>query len=151
MSLPVSTDSPTDLIAFLEAEPHPKYLVVYASPRPADGLSWCGDCRRAEPLISEKLVGEREGRVRVVLAGDEGEWRSPTNPYRKSPFLITALPTIIKVTQQQHASENHCCTDGQCSIDEEADGTVWTRLVEEDCFDEGKLEEFLREGKGDGR
>lgn len=61
--------------------------------------------------------------------------------------MITALPTIIKVTE--HAEEGHCCVDGQCGIDEEADETVWSRLVEEDCFDEGKLEEFLRGEKDD--
>ncbi|KAE9967311.1 hypothetical protein EG328_008286 [Venturia inaequalis] len=143
---PLSTDPATQQIAFLESAPHPKFLVVYASPREADGLSWCGDCRRAGPLIekafAEKMGLEGRGSVRVVMAGSESEWRTPTNPYRKSPFLLTALPTIIKVTE--HADEGNCCVDGQCGIDEEAEETVWTRLVEGDCCDEGKLEGFLR-------
>lgn len=81
MPIPISTSPPTDQNAFLESPPHPKFLVVYASPRPADGLSWCGDCRRAEPLISKKLGGKvgdgGEGgseSVRVVMAGSEVEY-----------------------------------------------------------------------------
>jgi thiol-disulfide isomerase/thioredoxin len=162
MSLQVSTETPPAIAEFLEAHEKPSYLVVYASPRPSDGLSWCGDCRRAEPLITKKLSA-RADHVKIVHAGSEAEyvpatlyemksdereqltamrrWRSPSNPWRQSPFLIAKLPTIIKVTES--GDEGVCCVDGQCGIDEEADGTVWNRLVEEECFDENKLDAFL--------
>jgi hypothetical protein len=74
MSLQVSKDSPDAIKAFLEvANGTSKYLVVYASPRPTDGLSWCGDCRRAEPFINKKFSAHPE-QVKVVYAGSEAEY-----------------------------------------------------------------------------
>lgn len=72
--LPQNQD-PTSITSFLETHPQkPTFLIIYASPRPSDGLSWCGDCRRAEPLITKKLAEKmREGRVMVVQAGSEVE------------------------------------------------------------------------------
>lgn len=41
---------------------------------------WCGDCRRAEPVVGKAFGkafgGDGEGRVRVVDAGGEGEYVS---------------------------------------------------------------------------
>jgi len=73
MSLQASTDSPTAIKDFLESHEKPSFLVVYASPRALDGLSWCGDCRRAEPLITKKLSA-KAGQVKAVYAGSEVEY-----------------------------------------------------------------------------
>jgi hypothetical protein len=74
MSLQISNDSPTALEEFLKStDSKPRFLVVYASPRPADGLMWCGDCRRAEPMITKKFTG-REEYVKVVYAGSQVEY-----------------------------------------------------------------------------
>jgi hypothetical protein len=74
MPLEISTDAPSALQQFLNSnEQSAKFLVVYASPRPADGLMWCGDCRRAEPLISEKFA-KRTDDVKVVYAGSQVEY-----------------------------------------------------------------------------
>jgi hypothetical protein len=73
MSLQISTEKPSAITDFLESHRKPTFLVVYASLRPADGLSWCGDCRRAEPLITKKLSPRAEN-VKVVYAGSETEY-----------------------------------------------------------------------------
>jgi hypothetical protein len=74
MPLEVSKDSPDAIKAFLEASNEKsKYLVVYASPRPTDGLSWCGDCRRAEPFINKKFSAH-PGQVKAVYVGSEAEY-----------------------------------------------------------------------------
>jgi Eukaryotic protein of unknown function (DUF953) len=74
MPLNITADSPAALVDFLETKTsHPSFLVVYASPRPTDGLMWCGDCRRAEPLINEKFAA-RPQVVKVVYAGSESEY-----------------------------------------------------------------------------
>jgi hypothetical protein len=74
MPLKASTDSPTAIKEFLENNNEkPTFLVVYASPRPADGLSWCGDCRRAEPFVNEKFKTKPE-QVKVVYAGSQAEY-----------------------------------------------------------------------------
>jgi hypothetical protein len=114
MPLKISTDSATALKEFLKTTSQkPRFLVIYASPRPNDGLMWCGDCRRAEPLINQKFASRTED-VKVVYAGSESEyvidpkrraywlisrrWRTPSNQYRQTPFSIDKLPTIIKGT-----------------------------------------------------
>jgi hypothetical protein len=76
MPLEISTDEPTALEQFLTSNKQSaRFLIVYASPRPADGLMWCGDCRRAEPLIAEKFA-KRTDDVRVVYAGTQVEYVS---------------------------------------------------------------------------
>lgn len=45
----------------------PQFLMVYASI--IDGHSWCGDCRRAEPLIEKKFPKDEPTRLTVVYAG----------------------------------------------------------------------------------
>lgn len=45
----------------------PQFLMVYASI--IDGYSWCGDCRRAEPLINKKFPKDEPNRLTVVYAG----------------------------------------------------------------------------------
>lgn len=46
----------------------PQFLMIYASI--VDGLSWCGDCRRAEPLIEEKFPQGDESPLTIHYAGD---------------------------------------------------------------------------------
>jgi hypothetical protein len=80
---------------------------------------WCGDCRDAEPFVNAKF-GESGETATVVYAGlkpeyvsldffpslsfersssdGENRWKSPDNAWRREPFLVRALPTIIKVT-----------------------------------------------------
>ncbi len=121
MPLRISSDSSEDVAKALNPNPtKPAYLVVYASV--VDGRMWCGDCRDAEPLVNAKF-GDSGETATVVFAGSEPEWvalfllhsflcsflgifqadqtnrwRSADNIWKKQPFLVTALPTIIKVT-----------------------------------------------------
>jgi hypothetical protein len=70
-------------------------------------------------------------------ANEESRWKSPENIWKREPFLVTALPTIIKVT-----------ADGVSTMD--AVGAIitdlgqrWERLVEEDVYDQAKLNAFV--------
>jgi hypothetical protein len=121
MPLRLSSDSPEDVAKSLNSSPiKPAYLVVYASV--VNGRMWCGDCRDAEPFVNAKF-GDSGETATVVYAGSKPEWvplpllhpflcfilgffqadqtnrwRSADNIWKKEPFLVTALPTIIKVT-----------------------------------------------------
>lgn len=44
-----------------------QFLMVYASI--IDGHSWCGDCRRAEPLIDKKFPKGEPTHLTTVYAG----------------------------------------------------------------------------------
>lgn len=95
----------------------PQFLMVSASI--VNGQSWCGDCRKAEPLIQKKFPADEAMRLTNQYAGDRETWRNPDNTWRK--FGVTALPTLFKVTP---------------------DGT-WSKLVEGEVYDEEKLNKFV--------
>ncbi|KAL1637742.1 hypothetical protein SLS58_009169 [Diplodia intermedia] len=90
--------------------------------------SWCGDCVAAEPLVERKFDGggkcggEEEGKkCWVVWVGDKAEWRTPENVWRKAPFGVTHLPTLVKVTPEGK----------------------WEKLVEGDVYNQRKLDAFV--------
>lgn len=109
--------SPTAVLAPLRdrATPdNPSFLIIYASL--TDDRSWCSDCRAAEPLLNEKFAGEDKESLIVAYAGVKDEyvlfgcknlgrlvlilgyrWRKSENVWRKEPFFVEALPTLIKV------------------------------------------------------
>ncbi|KAL1621112.1 hypothetical protein SLS56_009317 [Neofusicoccum ribis] len=122
MPLTISRAAASSLAKTLESEAKStgknSFLVVYASL--INGTSWCGDCRSAEPVLEKKFRGEEEAAT-VVYAGDKLEWRKPENPWRKAPFSVTNLPTLIKITP-----------DGK-----------WEKLVEVDVYNQKKLDAFV--------
>ncbi|KAF4633760.1 hypothetical protein G7Y89_g4356 [Cudoniella acicularis] len=119
MPLQVTSETPSAIASSLKSSPSkPAFLVVYASL--TDGRSWCGDCRRAEPFVNAKFGGA-DDIVRVVYAGQRDEWRKQDNPWRLEPFLVTNLPTLIKVTEEGK----------------------WEKLVEGDVYDQKILDVFV--------
>ncbi|KAK2625987.1 hypothetical protein QTJ16_004249 [Diplocarpon rosae] len=130
MPLHVSSEPASAVEAFLESSAtasRPSFLVVYAS-RGADGQSWCGDCRDAEPVVNSKFA-DGEAVVKIVYAGQRDEWRSAENPWRRAPFSITNLPTLVKVAG-----------DGR-----------WERLVEADVANQEKLDAFVGDAQRGSR
>ncbi|TVY84084.1 Thioredoxin-like protein Clot [Lachnellula suecica] len=120
MPIKVSNESPEALVeSFQSSSIKPSFVVVYASL--TDGRSWCGDCRAAEPLVNAKFA-DRTDVLKVVYAGQRDEWRKADNQWKKAPFSVTNLPTLIKVTNDE-----------------------WEQLVEEDVYDQKKLDAFVGE------
>ncbi|PBP15698.1 hypothetical protein BUE80_DR013420 [Diplocarpon rosae] len=122
MPLQVSSEPASAVEAWLESSAtasKPSFLVVYAS-LGADDQSWCGDCRDAEPFVNSKFAESKEV-VKIVYAGQRDEWRSAENQWRRAPFSITNLPTLVKVAG-----------DGK-----------WERLVEADVANQKKLDAFV--------
>ncbi|KAA8564808.1 hypothetical protein EYC84_010579 [Monilinia fructicola] len=84
-------------------------------------------CRRAEGPLNEKLDrAAKEERVKLVYGGSQAEWRdlSPEkkSPWREEPWGVDRLLAVAKIT-----------------------GEKWEKLIEEDCYDEKKLNAFVRE------
>jgi hypothetical protein len=86
--------------------------------KPSESFTWCYHIRDSDSSDSK------------------ARWRDPTNPLRKSPFMIERLPTIVKVAEAVEGIS-------QCWIDDDADNMEWTRLVEGDCYDQQKLDAFV--------
>lgn len=123
MPLTTTIETPQQLAKTLEKELEAtgssSFAVIYASH--VDGQSWCGDCRAAEPIVEKKFGGKYGEKIWVVYAGDKVEWRAPDNPWRKEPFKITHLPTLVKFTPEEK----------------------WEKLVETDVYNQKKLDAFV--------
>lgn len=114
--MPLSTrQEDTDLLSLRQA-PGLKFLVFYSSI--VDGQLWCPDCRRVEQLVNDKLLNSDLDAV-IIYVGDRHEWKTSSNVYRKEPWKVSSIPTIIRLR----------------------DGTEEGRLVDEDI--EGGLVDFI--------
>lgn len=74
MPLHESTETPDEIAKALSQaslNPTPMFLVIYASR--TDGRMWCGDCRDAEALVTEKFENWKD-EVKVVYAGQKAEY-----------------------------------------------------------------------------
>jgi hypothetical protein len=72
MPLKVTSESPSEVEAFLKSTAKPSFLVVYAS-LDSTGKSWCGDCRVAESFVNRKFADREPDVVRIVYAGQRDE------------------------------------------------------------------------------
>lgn len=52
-----------------------------------NGISWCGDCVRAEPMIQQAFAGYAEPFVLVTCDVDREPYRTAEYPYRVDPAL----------------------------------------------------------------
>ncbi|KAF9290091.1 Thioredoxin domain-containing protein 17 [Mortierella alpina] len=96
------------------------FLYYYASNDPATGKSWCPDCVRAGPIV-EKKFSELDNVVLVdVPVGDRPTWKDLNHPYRHDEVIkISAVPTLVHWASK-------------------------SKLVENDCEDVAKLEQFVQ-------
>lgn len=70
------------------------YVVYFASGEP----SWCPDCRNALPALNAVFGDVSAPAAHLVMAGTREEWKgNPDNKYRKAPYNIQCLPTVVKV------------------------------------------------------
>ncbi|GAA5877870.1 hypothetical protein JCM16303_000267 [Sporobolomyces ruberrimus] len=127
---PSSGQSPESVLSSIPSSTSsssPHYLVFLSSVDPSSGQMWCGDCRDTQSTI-EQLVPDNQSQL--VFVGEKQEWKSPDSPWRKAPFNLKAIPTIIKVEESSKDSL-------QSSIESAP------RLVEGDLRDESKFKQFV--------
>lgn len=116
------------LEAALARRPSALYVLVSAAEIPFTGEPWCPDSRRAEPCIRRAVVERHRGeesdvvivvaRVKRYLYAGNKE-----HPFRTHPLLrLQACPQLYRWG---------------------AGGPEWS-LVEDECYDEAKLKEYLR-------
>ncbi|KAG9314130.1 hypothetical protein JVU11DRAFT_4915 [Chiua virens] len=89
--------------------------------QPWTGLCCCGrlDQKHIQPRagsIRRSSLRRPEIRVGVDL-NDEDRWKTPDNIFRKAPWNITSIPTIIKLNEV--GEEIGRLVDGRNSIPEE--------------------------------
>ncbi|KXN88834.1 Thioredoxin-like protein Clot [Leucoagaricus sp. SymC.cos] len=72
-----------------------KYLIFYSSP--VHGVMWCPDCLAVDSLVKETFSKETAPDALIVYVGDKPQWRAESNPYRKEPWSLQSIPTIVKL------------------------------------------------------
>jgi thiol-disulfide isomerase/thioredoxin len=80
----------------LSSSPARKHALLFVSGTDAEtGLSWCPDCRRAQPAV-ERAAAAAGAALLVVEVGDKAGWKSAAHPFRTDPGLkLTCIPTLL--------------------------------------------------------
>ncbi|GAA5868403.1 hypothetical protein JCM1840_006980 [Sporobolomyces johnsonii] len=97
----------------------PHYLIFFAP--------WCPDCLATQSAIEQRVP---ESNSTLVYVGERDQWKTPENPFRKAPFNISKIPTIVRVEQ------------GGESLQGSLESAL--RLVEGELRDETKFEQFVK-------
>eukprot|EP01038_Epipyxis_sp_PR26KG_P008188 gene8188-11077_t len=88
------------------------YLLFTGTKSSSTGLSWCGDCVRAEPIINDSL-NELPTNTKIVICDvKREEYRSPDYIYRNHPLVaLKCVPTLIKLVNGKKIislNDNQC-------------------------------------------
>ncbi|ORE04926.1 DUF953-domain-containing protein [Rhizopus microsporus var. microsporus] len=101
---------------------NPVFVLFFGTEVPETSESWCPDCVIADPLIRKAISPIENAILLEAPVGARNEWKgNTTHPYRVR-FGLSAIPTLFKWTKEGPGA----------------------RLVEEDCADIEKLNEFVR-------
>ncbi|CEQ41879.1 SPOSA6832_03643, partial [Sporobolomyces salmonicolor] len=140
--LPFDGQSPEAVLSQIPSSTSPSaphYLIFFAP--------WCPDCLATQSAIEQRVpesnstlvyVGERQ--QCVIFRSDSTDtpradrrparWKTPDNPFRKAPFNISKIPTIVRVEQGGEALHG--------SLESAP------RLVEGELRDDAKFEQFVK-------
>ncbi|KAI6120674.1 hypothetical protein EDD16DRAFT_1574764 [Pisolithus croceorrhizus] len=84
-----------------------RYLIFFSSR--VDGRMWCPDCVAVEKLVNETFVPESGPSAAVVYVGQKAEWKSQDNAFRKGPWHITSIPTIVRLNDVSRSPTQRMC------------------------------------------
>ncbi|XP_022211748.1 thioredoxin domain-containing protein 17 [Drosophila obscura] len=86
-----------NLLNVHKARTSPIYLYFYGE-KDSKGNSWCPDCVTAEEgIMTAFRQYTRDALVLVVDVGNRDAWmdRSDNNSFRKPPFSLTSIPSVL--------------------------------------------------------
>ena len=101
------------------------FVLVEGAHEPATGVSWCGDCAVAEPII-ERVFSEEKASVSLIRAPvQRAAYKgNATHPYRLHAQLqLQRIPTLYKLGPS---------------------GRVVAQLIETELHDEERVRHFVR-------
>ncbi|KAE8622713.1 hypothetical protein XENTR_v10005344 [Xenopus tropicalis] len=72
------------------------------------GVSWCPDCVKAEPVVRGELKNLPEGSVFIYCqVGERPYWKDPKNEFKEN-LKLTGVPTLLKCGTPQKLVEEEC-------------------------------------------
>ncbi|WAQ87439.1 hypothetical protein PtA15_8A343 [Puccinia triticina] len=144
------------LVQFVQqhAERDRLVLIFWSSRNPETGKMWCPDCEEMETNLSNVLKyqdlesittpssssgpdqpsGQTGHHLVYVYVGDRDQWKDPENPFRRSPWNLTKIPTVLKLCPSPPSNTN---LNSEIAVNDQH------RLVENDANDFKKLLDFL--------
>lgn len=79
------------------ADDKPLFVLFYGQKSKSSGLSWCGDCVAAEPIIESALSAIEGGCVLLSCSVEREAYRSSEYSYRLNPAIkLACVPTLMK-------------------------------------------------------
>ncbi|NP_001089800.1 thioredoxin domain containing 17 S homeolog [Xenopus laevis] len=86
-----------------------KQVFAYFSGNKNDeGVSWCPDCVKAEPVVRGELKSLPEGSVFIYCqVGERPYWKDPNNEFKKK-LNLTGVPTLLKCGTPKKLVEEEC-------------------------------------------
>ncbi|XP_056416742.1 thioredoxin domain-containing protein 17 [Hyla sarda] len=93
-----------------EVEKHKGKVVValFCGDKTEEGVSWCPDCVKAEPVVRKELTHLPEGAVFIYCqVGERAYWKDPNNEFKRI-LKLTGVPTLLKVGTPQKLTEDEC-------------------------------------------
>jgi len=83
-------------------ETHGTFLALFKGSEDENGVNWCSDCVKAEPIIKKiafPKAAEDNVPVLYVRCGLRDQWRDMTNSVRVHPIAehIKGVPTLVLV------------------------------------------------------
>lgn len=97
-----SPDTYQELYKKCVAETNSNFYLWFNAAKDSNGVAWCGDCRRAEPIIIQSLENLSATSTTDVIVMECIVERTPykTNDYyyrTLEDVKLTCVPTLIKV------------------------------------------------------
>jgi thiol-disulfide isomerase/thioredoxin len=82
----------------VEAEFPGKPIFVIFFAEKTNGISWCPDCRRAEPVVAAALEQLCPNSVLVVFNVKRSEYKNlPDYSYKQEPIFVKSVPTFSRL------------------------------------------------------
>ncbi|KAM4701401.1 thioredoxin domain-containing protein 17 [Discoglossus pictus] len=83
-------------------------FIYFSGSKNAEGVSWCPDCVKAEPVVRGELDNLPEGAVFIYCqVGERPYWKDPNNEFKKN-LKLTGVPTLLKYKSPQKLVEEEC-------------------------------------------
>lgn len=88
-------------------------FILFSGSLDQNGVSWCPDCAKADPVIERNMDKAPEDSTFIHChVGPREYWKDPNNEFRIDPkFFVKCVPTLLKLGSQQRLQEEQCCKD----------------------------------------
>ncbi|KAK1158260.1 thioredoxin domain-containing protein 17-like [Acipenser oxyrinchus oxyrinchus] len=83
-------------------------FAYFSGSKNEQGVSWCPDCVKAEPIVRGELGYLPPGSVFIYCqVGERPYWKDPNNEFKKT-LKLSGVPTLLRYGTPQKLVEEEC-------------------------------------------